>query len=333
MKHSIALLGALVTASIASSAAAQNVQINSGFRPDPVALRGTAGGPVDGTSINAECRGHFPQQPQHRITTNGLNPVRFFTMAAGNEDVTLAIVTPTRTVYCDDDGGGNRQAMLDVRLPPGTYDVYVGTYASGEARPYSLIATTNTNLSPQNYQPSTAVVVQPTQNNGNTGNSPWNTPPNNGNGTPNNGNGNTNGNAAANAQLQRAAGLRASGPVVRLRNGGSGRARGRTGGTMRASQLSARCSAGYITMEPSHQVFLGQAAPQIEFTVASASDTTLLVLGPNGVVDCNDDREPGNFNPRILMPNAPPGTYTVWVGTYRESSRNLYQLNVTTTPR
>lgn len=329
MKHSIALVGALVTASVASSAAAQNVQINTGFRPDPVALRGTAGGPVEGTSINAECRGYFPQQPQHRITTNGLNPVRFFTMAAGNEDVTLAIVTPSRTVYCDDDGGGNRQAMLDVRLPPGTYDVFVGTYARGESRPYSLIATTNTNLSPQNYQPSAAVVVQTNPNNGGTGNSPWNSPPpNSGNNTPPPNNG-----YAAGGQLQSAAGLRPTGPVVRLRNGGSGRARGRTGGTIPARQLYARCSAGYITMEPSHQVFLGQGAPQIEFTVASASDTTLLVLGPNGVADCNDDRESGNFNPRILMPNAPPGTYTVWVGTYRESSRNLYQLNVTTTPR
>lgn len=335
----LAAFTALAATSATHVAAAQTVQINNGFRPDPVTMRGVAGGPVDASSVSGSCRGFLPQRPQHQIVTTGLAPLRVFTMAANNADVTLAIVTQNRTVYCDDDTGGSMQAQLDLRLPAGTYSIYVGSYAAGQAAPYTLVLTSNTNLDPSNYQPSNVAIVQanPNANNGtppnngnngtppNNGNSPWNNP------NANNGNsGNNNGNQRR--PIDQAATLRATGPAVRLRNGGNGRARGRTGGNTEASTLHSSCTRGFINTEPSHLVTIERAGLPLQLRVTSASDTTLMVRAPNGEVQCNDDSD-GSFNPMVQFAATLPGAYTVWVGTFRPGSRNLYQLTATTTPR
>ncbi len=314
--NSLATLVALTTLCASATASAQVVQLNRGFTPDPVTLRGVAGGPVSGTAINPSCRGNFPARPQHRIVTNGINPLRIFTMAANNADVTLAVVAPNRSVFCDDDGGDHMQALLNLPLGPGAYDVYVGSFSASETPQYNLVLTTNQSLNPDTFRPGNVAIVQTNPTNGTAPNPNVRSNP-----TPNTG------------TLQRAASLRPTGPAIRLRNGGSQRARGRTGGSVSTATLLSTCNFGFITTEPSHIVTLDRPASALEFTVTSASDTTLLVLGPNGSAECNDDREQGNFNPRLLFDSAPAGTYTVWVGTFNQGARNLYQLNATTNPR
>jgi hypothetical protein len=79
-------------------------------------------------------------------------------------------------------------------------------------------------------------------------------------------------------------------------------------------------------------VTIERAGLPIQFRVTSASDTTLLIRAPNGQVLCDDDAG-GGLNPMVLFPSTVPGTYTVWVGTYRPGLRNLYQLSVTTSIR
>ena len=69
----------------------------------------------------------------------------------------------------------------------------------------------------------------------------------------------------------------------------------------------------------------------MQFTVASAADTTLLIRAPNGEVQCDDDTN--GRNPLVVFQNAPAGAYAVWVGIYQAGSRNLYQLTATTQPR
>jgi hypothetical protein len=339
----LAMLAALAVAATTSTASAQVVQINNGFSPDPVTLRGVAGGPVEGSTIASSCRGYLPARPQHRIVTNGLSPVRIFTMAAENADVTLAIVTPTRTVYCDDDGGENMQAKLDLRLPAGTYDVYVGSFRASEQAAYSLVVTTNTSLNSETYRPSNAAVVVPANPNPNNnpnpnpnanpnnGNSPWNTPNNNPNNNPNN-RPNNNPNPNQPRRIDQAATLRPVGPPVRLRNGGTQRARGRTGGSVPSSDLHSACSRGFITTEPSHAVSIDRAGLPLQFRVTSASDTTLMIRSPTGEVQCDDDSG-GGFNPMIQFSASVRGAYTVWVGTFQQGRSNLYQLTATTTPR
>jgi hypothetical protein len=312
-----------------SQANAQTVQLNNGFSPDPVTMRGIAGGPVEASTVADSCRGFIPARPQHQIVTTGLSQLRVFTMAANNADVTLAIVTPDRRVYCDDDSGGTMQAQLDVQLPAGTYNIYVGSYAEGQMAPYTLVLTSNRSLDPSNFNPSAVTIVQtnPNASNGNTSNN--NLPRPNPNG--NDGNTDSNNNNQP-RRIDQAATLRPTGPAVRLRNGGTGRVRGRTGGNTEAVTLHAACTRGFINTEPSHLVTIERAGLPLQFRVTSASDTTLMIRAPNGQVLCDDDSG-GGFNPMVQFPATLPGAYTVWVGTFRPGLRNLYQLNVTTSPR
>ncbi|MBL8681491.1 MAG: hypothetical protein JNK05_20160 [Myxococcales bacterium] len=305
----------------APSAFAQTtaLAINAGFSPDPGMVRGVAGGPVAAARIGPECRGYFPQRPQHRITTAGLQGVRFFTVAADDADITLAIVGPNNTVYCDDDRGGNNQPMLDLRLPAGSYDVYVGTYRESEQIQYGLVYTTNNQLRPNavRFTPQGSTPTRP------------NTPPNNGSSPWNNPQNTTQTPAPAqNPALDRAAAMRPSGPAVRIAAAGTQRARSRTGGSEAASDLQSGC-AGFINRAPSHAVVVQAAGLPLRFNVTSAADTTLLVRAPNGQVQCNDDAN-GNFNPEVFFNASVTGSYAVWVGTYRPGLRNLYQLSVTT---
>jgi hypothetical protein len=44
----------------------------------------------------------------------------------------------------------------------------------------------------------------------------------------------------------------------------------------------------------------------------SGLDSSLLVVGPNGKVDCSDDRQPGaNINPLVDLANPAKGSHTV----------------------
>jgi hypothetical protein len=64
--------------------------------------------------------------------------------------------------------------------------------------------------------------------------------------------------------------------------------------------------------------------------LASASDTTLILYGPDGTYLCADDSV--DANPVIDVANAPAGTYSVWMGTYVSGSFAPVYLVVTTGP-
>lgn len=75
------------------------------------------------------------------------------------------------------------------------------------------------------------------------------------------------------------------------------------------------------------------AAPDFEFTyqggygfpltigIASNADTVILINGPDGVFYFNDDAQ-GNWGlgGAITFPNAAPGVYDIWIGTYGRGS-------------
>jgi serine protease Do len=298
----------------AASAEAQAVlALNQGFSPDPTIVRAIAGGPLDGSRFSADCRGNFPTRPQHRIVTNGLPSVRMFTMADGNADVTLAVVSANGSaVFCDDDRGGSNQAMLDLRLGAGAYDVFVGTFNAGAQPAYGLVVTTDLSLTPDTMQ---SARPRPQSNNTNSSTSPWNNP-NTGTPTP----------PQYNRPIDRAATMRPTGALVRLGRNGGGVARGRTGGNQMANAIHSGCT-GFTNLAPSHAVQIPTAGFTAVFGVRSAADTTLMIRAPNGEVRCNDDAN-GGFNPEVIFEQTVPGTYTVWVGTYRAGLRNLYQLSV-----
>lgn len=106
--------------------------------------------------------------------------------------------------------------------------------------------------------------------------------------------------------------------------------RGVMGGSVEARQFSPTCR-GVVNPQPSHVIRTGSGFRNLRFVVSGQSDSTLMVMLPNGAVLCDDDSGEG-LNPLIAVAT-PPGEIRVWVGVY--SSRNSgqpYTIGITELP-
>ena len=85
------------------------------------------------------------------------------------------------------------------------------------------------------------------------------------------------------------------------------------GGSIDASRIGC---AGNISNAPDFrlQYQAGGILPLI-LSVASSSDTTLVINMPNGTWMCDDDSGNG-LNPSVYLSNPPSGQYDIWVGTF-----------------
>ena len=81
---------------------------------------------------------------------------------------------------------------------------------------------------------------------------------------------------------------------------------------------------GFISSNPHEEITLENSFANLEMSVESASDTTLVISGPGGVW-CNDDSH--GRNPAITGEWL-PGSYRVWVGSYTSSDEPTYELSI-----
>ncbi len=88
------------------------------------------------------------------------------------------------------------------------------------------------------------------------------------------------------------------------------------GGAQDASTLGGNC-VGFIADAPDFRVLYTPGGLPLIFSIASDSDTTLVVNDPNGNWICDDDSA-GNFNPMVQIDDPPAGQYDIWVGTYSQ---------------
>jgi hypothetical protein len=102
----------------------------------PITLNGTSGGPRQARTFGAQCRGSVAMTPDHVFAVTQPMRVRFEVIRAAG-DTTLVIVGPGG-VLCDDDSGGNMNPRIIQDLPPGNYQVFVGSYANNQLLPYTL---------------------------------------------------------------------------------------------------------------------------------------------------------------------------------------------------
>ena len=136
------------------------VNLASGFRPDPQIVSGTAGGPIDASSLNGNCRGHITPQPGHVIMSQtGFANLRLV-VNSGSLDTTLVAMLPNGQFVCDDDGGSGMNPLLSFRSPPGPIRVWVGAYSSGRTGGYNLGITEIGNVATENIPAPGAVVTQ-----------------------------------------------------------------------------------------------------------------------------------------------------------------------------
>jgi hypothetical protein len=98
------------------------------------------------------------------------------------------------------------------------------------------------------------------------------------------------------------------------------------GGT-HASNAAPGCSGEIDPARPDVTVTLPSGEPELWFHAsAGGNDTTLVVVGPDGVPVCNDDHD--GLDPAVAVRGAVPGDYAAWVGGYGGSAGVQAKLTV-----
>ena len=120
------------------------VTLASGFTPDPASVSITSGGPVNVATLGlgGACSGYATSAPDFELsyTSGSFSLLRFYFESSG--DTTLIINGPTGQWYCVDDSFGTLNPTIDFQNPSsGVYDIWVGSYASGELIPGVLYIT------------------------------------------------------------------------------------------------------------------------------------------------------------------------------------------------
>ena len=305
-KSPIAGLAAFAVATlVAPLALAQTINLNTGFMPDPQRFQGMAGGPVSAQTVQADCRGWIPAQPSYILQSpTGFRFLRIF--AESSTDTTLMVRGVNQT-WCADDTYGNMPG-LDLRgLPPGRYDVYVGTYSQGQTAPFQLALSELTSSRPTGAV-GTPNVPQP----------PYQPPVPNPPQLPSLGN--------LDPTL-RAVGRPLNIPPNVLRPVA---AMGRTNGVFDAGNVRGEGTCrGWVQAAPSHTMLVRTPQPFLLVAVTSAADSTLIIRRPDGTLVCNDDRF--NLNPGV-QGAFPAGIYQMWVGSYRQGEVRPYRITVSSDP-
>jgi hypothetical protein len=100
-----------------------------------------------------------------------------------------------------------------------------------------------------------------------------------------------------------------------------------SGGTLDASRISSNC-AGFITAAPDVRLVYSAGSLPLIISVASRSDTTLIVNGPDGRWYCDDDGGVNGMNPAVRFSHPASGRYEIWVGTYGRAALQDARLNI-----
>lgn len=298
---------------MARVAAAQTVTLlEPGFAPAARVLPGRSGGNVNASGLSDQCRGQVPNVPQHRFATrSGFRQLRLFVQSSG--DTTL-VLRNGANIWCADDTYGLNPG-LDVALPPGAYEVYVGSYSAGESYPYELVLTESTALQPGAVDPAAVAQPAPVAEG-------WVQP-----------------GAVVPPQVPREPSralpldtstrprfgqLTVTGVLTNDRN-----VSGRTvDATVNASAISGHGTCrGFVPATTSVNVTFRANQPFVRFFVRSAVDTTMVIQYPDGHVECSDDSF-GTLHPSIEGP-LDAGLYRLWVGVYREAEVHPFRLTIT----
>ena len=93
-----------------------------------------------------------------------------------------------------------------------------------------------------------------------------------------------------------------------------------SGGTIDASSLNSRphvgnCVGGIANAPDVRLNYTAGSLPLI-ISVASASDTTLVVNAADGQWHCDDDGGANGSNPMVRFDHPQSGQYDIWIGTY-----------------
>lgn len=109
------------------------VNLNSGFQPDPYVTALTAGGSRSASEAGPNCSGFVSGTPDLDLNYQaGQYKLSIFVESAA--DTTLVVYDAAGNWHCNDDfstAGGTNPGIQWSNPPSGNYNIWVGTYASG----------------------------------------------------------------------------------------------------------------------------------------------------------------------------------------------------------
>ncbi len=106
---------------------------------------------------------------------------------------------------------------------------------------------------------------------------------------------------------------------------------GVSGGAMNAREIAGTPETangpcvGFVGEKPSHTLVLTSQFNYLRLQIESSDDTTLVIRGPGGTW-CNDDYDKKNAG---IAGQWLPGTYQVWVGSYKKDAFPAYRMRIT----
>lgn len=305
IRSRLALVVSMCSALVATAASAQSRldvsrapnygarNVTPGFTPDPIQVAVTSGGSlnVEAMRLGAGCRGFATAAPDFNFTLTGADSFLRVFVDAGSQDTTLIINRPDGSWVCADDTYGLNPGIDFNNAQPGVYNVWVGSYQASTRAAGTINITELTSVVPGARPAPTGAALDVT-------------------GTPNFG------------SRTLAPGFVPDPAVVQVVSGGSIDAE--------TAGLPSGCT-GWVTRQPDFNLVLTGNSPSLRVFVdgtARGQDVTLIINRADGSWICGDDSY-GGLNPTIDLANATPGTYNVWVGSYRQGTTVRARLNIT----
>ena len=147
MKTARIFLAAAALVSCVGTAVAQNtslranygeLSLEAGFANDPRVISLRAGGDIAASRAGSSCRGFITNAPDVRLHYDAGSLPLIISVDAGS-DTTLVVNGPDGEFYCDDDSGEGTNPSVRLNNPrSGRYEIWVGTYSSGNSQPARL---------------------------------------------------------------------------------------------------------------------------------------------------------------------------------------------------
>lgn len=141
------LFAAAALACCAGAASAQNTSLDpnygtlhleAGFANDPRVISLRAGGNISASRAGSGCNGFITDAPDVRLHYDAGSLPLIISVDAGS-DTTLVVNGPNGEFYCDDDSGEGTNPSIRLNNPDsGRYEIWVGTYRSGNSQPARL---------------------------------------------------------------------------------------------------------------------------------------------------------------------------------------------------
>ncbi len=144
MKFSPLVWGAIALAPLLMPVrpVAAQMAIAPGFSPNPLVMRGTAGGDMPAqniagtpTTATGDCSGYVEGSPNQSIVLRAF--FNSLSLKVQSPEDTSVVIKGPGGVWCNDDDGDKNPGITGQWLP-GTYQIWVGAYAKGQRPNYTM---------------------------------------------------------------------------------------------------------------------------------------------------------------------------------------------------